>query len=797
MRSLASAFILTITMSVSAAILTPNAALQRAMPAAQRLASTPTGISTHQNATTKNSPTSVDRQPMTLRHTIKASDNRAAIYIFGADRGEWLVVSADDVVQPLLGRLDEAPAPGIEIPVQMRQWLETVADNIMEQRDATTLATTADEYDRESVTPLVSRHWDQSKPFNNLCPILGTNGERALTGCVATALAQIMATIRYPAASSGSATASGFTMNLNQSYDYSKMLDSYGSSYTAPQANEMAKLMAAAGYAVKMQYGLTASAAYSEDVVEALTKHFGFDHPQYIASTAFSRTQWEEMLYENISQGYPVYYAGADRDGGHAFVCDGYDRGYFHFNWGWSGNYDGFFLLDGLSSNAGYVKNQRAVINIVRPDDEYQGVEMAPSLQMHYLENPTIEDYGDKYPDETTVNGWYSNLYSTSAEWNVGVIYENIDNPADIFRQTLKTNSTVKPGYWYYLSWNHKNASTWMKRGITYKVYLAASMGNEPLEPMTFDRSSTPGYFLLSRDNDGIMKSTLIDVRTARATLSESSYTLFSGLSMTVSGSLRNDNGDEINHILRPAIVDSKTHDIIADGCKYCAWLQPGESKEFVITGNFKPRGGMTLSNGQYHLALLADGLDTPISDYVPITVAPTPSFKTVTVNSFTSRYADNTVPCNDFTFDIDMMQPAEGYYNFGAQIILYLMTNGKSYTKHTTLSIPFTLMPGERRTVEACFEPLPSSFASVKFMAQLYTMAPIIGNTMAWTQAKTLYGIVAQEASGINEVTDDISDDAATIYRLDGSKPHDSSTLTPGIYILRQGSRAHKIVIK
>lgn len=233
----------------------------------------------------------------------------------------------------------------------------------------------ADKVIADSVGPLLGNiMFDQSAPYNRMTPLY--NGSRTLTGCVATAMAQIMKYHEYPAQtmprrvhSVDYKTSKGIKVHYdfdNITFDWSLILDHYINggegvkNYNDAQANEVAKLMATCGAAVEMDYGTDASGAISSDVPGALVEFFGYSLDINFEGLSDFPTNNDayHALMDEFDAGRPVYMSGASGSGGHAFVCDGYktyqgspNYVYFHFNWGWSGIGNEWALLTKMEYN--------------------------------------------------------------------------------------------------------------------------------------------------------------------------------------------------------------------------------------------------------------------------------------------------------------------------------------------------------------------------------------------------------------------------------------------------------------
>ncbi len=206
--------------------------------------------------------------------------------------------------------------------------------------------------------------WNQDSPYNALCPAdAGGPGGHVYAGCVATAMAQVMYYWRHPMQGTGSHSYNyspygNLSANFGSTtYNWVGMKNSIDYSNTNP----IAELQYHCGVAVEMMYGPNGSGAYSWDVPYAMENYFGYSTDCYYASKGdYNNSVWENMLKDNIDNGWPMYYSGFSSAGGHAFVCNGYQDNYFHFNFGWGGSSDGFYTL--LDVN-GFNQGQGAVLD--------------------------------------------------------------------------------------------------------------------------------------------------------------------------------------------------------------------------------------------------------------------------------------------------------------------------------------------------------------------------------------------------------------------------------------------------
>lgn len=210
--------------------------------------------------------------------------------------------------------------------------------------------------------------WDQGEGWNDLCPEDGAGpGGHVYAGCVATAMGIVMKYWEHPI--NGEGQKSYYT------YDYGTLTANFGEStyfWNLMPGNEpniySAQVLYHLGVSVSMGYSPDGSGAYSFDVPDAMKNYFGYaTSTTYVSRSSYTTAQWISMLKDNLDASHPVYYSGNDGDGGHAFICDGYDTDdYFHFNFGWSGSSNGFYTVDDVN---GYHLGNAAVKDIV-PDNQ-------------------------------------------------------------------------------------------------------------------------------------------------------------------------------------------------------------------------------------------------------------------------------------------------------------------------------------------------------------------------------------------------------------------------------------------
>lgn len=320
------------------------------------------------------------------------------IYCFQvSENSGFVIVSSDDRVIPVLGYSGIGSLSDTLAPPAFRKLLENYKSQIREiiRGNIKEVPEIKDEWEKllegksiqnrkstQSVNPLIESKWSQSSYYNVLCPYDDEEEEYCLTGCVATAMAQVMNYWEYPEIGKGfhsynHETYGTISANFGATeYQWDVMPNVLFSVDSA-----VSELMFSCGVSVDMKYGVHGSSAQVISAISpieqctefALKEYFGYDNNLTgIQRMYYSITEWKNILKNELNNNRPIIYAGKNLSGGHAFVCDGYDSfDYFHFNWGWGGSCDGYFFLDGLSPSGGEGYNycQHAIIGIQPPSD--------------------------------------------------------------------------------------------------------------------------------------------------------------------------------------------------------------------------------------------------------------------------------------------------------------------------------------------------------------------------------------------------------------------------------------------
>lgn len=325
------------------------------------------------------------------------------VFNMGTDDG-FVIVCGDDRAPAILAYSDRGTFDAQNIPTNMQAFLQGYADEIQHMPEtAAARAEAPKKVVKQTISPLIETIWNQDRPYNNLCPLFLNTTERCVTGCVATAMAQVMFYHKWPdqvakdiPAYDGGRSWSGYGkihvdgVAAGSVLDWSKMWLAYpyykssvaeASLGADEQAANLAvaQLMAYCGRSISMDYANGSSGGSMGSIYNAaqsLVEYFDYDAGiQYVNRTNYSSAEWTNLLYTELAENRPVLYGGQSSGGGHAFVVDGYEGGYFHVNWGWGGDYDCHVLLSEMnpynnsgigasSSDDGYSFLQDAIIHV-------------------------------------------------------------------------------------------------------------------------------------------------------------------------------------------------------------------------------------------------------------------------------------------------------------------------------------------------------------------------------------------------------------------------------------------------
>lgn len=749
-------------LGANAAQLTPEAALQRVVDAPQAKAMA--------------KPVTAGRTPV-LVYTEEINAQPAA-YLF--DRGEgngYLIVSADDEVAPLLGYSDAGAIDVTDMPDGLRYWLGYYAAEIENVRTNGTVSVLAASPARKAIAPMVATRWNQSAPYNNMCPTSGS--DRCVTGCVATALAQVMKYHNWPPKGRGSNsyTWKNSTLSLDFStvtYDWDNMLDVYDSSATAAQNNAVASLMYSCGIAVNMNYGTGASGAVSKNCGSALVNYFNYDASlRYLERDFYTLSDWEDEVYNSLASGCPVLYGGQSSAGGHEFVCDGYSSdGYFHFNWGWGGMSDGYFRLTALNpgsqgiggagSGAGYNFGQDIIVGI-KP---YAGQSTFAPVLVN-TSDFAIEQTSISLPGSITVASQVRNMSYDAVTFQLGIAYTDANGNTAYSAWSYTNTLSLNPGYGYTgpMSYNVSVPS-----GLADGVYTVKPAFIS--DGKWYDIETQLGHV-------GSVKMTVANgaatfTAPATATLPEvTEYsfanTLYSGMKFSVNGTIVNSGDLEFYDTVYGILIASSGNTLLAP---MQFDLEAGQTSSFDYSGTI-PSG---TASGTYQFAFVVRTSDgyTPISDVTDIVIKPAPSSTQLSLGAVSFVSGSNTVPKNDLGVKTLLTCTSGAYYGT-LDMVVFKQVSATQWSSCAEFpSEMLYLNKGDKADIV-----YHSDFSNGN-VGETYLLMFYYGNNRFNTQEMIVLG---NPVTGVDIQTVDEGDAEIELYDLNGRRV--SGRPAPGHYIM------------
>ncbi len=427
-------------------------------------------------------------------------------YIFTTENS-FVIVSADDRAKPILAYSNEFPFVTENMPDNISYWLNSLEDEIQYAIDNDVKASKEIESEWDNlkkgvkpqpkntviVEPLIKTRWKQTTPFNDMCPT-DSSGDRAIAGCVAIAMAQVMRYWEWPHKGEGSHSYhlnSYGTIEADFSstiYDWDNMLVEPDITCTQEEQDAVATLAYHCGVSIEMYYGPNSSSAHTDDIPYALETYFGYSHNmQHAYKEDYSDSEWITLLKAELDAKRPVLYSGKYKEvggGGHSFVCDGYDENdYFHFNWGWGGTHDGYFAIGALNPGSIIVNCHNYMALGVEPGDvpidapsdvttEVNGhdvtISWAPEADAHHYklyrngfvinDNITTNSFTDTY----LAYGSYEYLVRSVKADGYYSVFSNTVEAVVSYQEPIPTNLTAEQedGYNVKLNWDCLETNT-------------------------------------------------------------------------------------------------------------------------------------------------------------------------------------------------------------------------------------------------------------------------------------------------------------------------------------------------
>lgn len=335
--------------------------------------------------------------------TWKDGQGQPAMYLLAPGEGVngFILAAADDKACVLIGYGDDNPKSALRKDSTSLEWfknseiLREYSDQIAWGRKNGFGEDSQPTFPAGQVAPLTHTKWNQRSPFNDLCPEIGD--KHCLTGCGPTAFSQLLKYYSWPPQGTGSksytppAVGKVIGMNFaNTTFRWNEMLDAYEEDSPQEAKTAVATLMLATGISVETDYNVNESSSSINSIGAALSNYFRYQNGIWIADRKYYLlSEWSNLLCNELRNRRPIIYSVPK----HLCVVDGYRDGYFHYNWGWGGFFDGFFIPSAiLTDDARYMaflqKYDHSVLAGVCPDDGNHTVNDAPYFQVKNFKLP-------------------------------------------------------------------------------------------------------------------------------------------------------------------------------------------------------------------------------------------------------------------------------------------------------------------------------------------------------------------------------------------------------------------------
>ena len=630
---------------------------------------------------------------MELAGTASEGGVVTAYYFRNSQSGEFMVVSADDEKEALLGYSDKST--GGAVPPALAKMVEYYGKEQASEAKAESRGTRTYEL-RRDIEPLLHTVWGQGYPFNMYAPVV--DGVQTPSGCVATVLAQAMRHQQWPASGKGSVsyyatsqTAQTARQKMSIKCDtvqfaWDQIADSYLDGYTEKQAEAAGAALKAIGAGVKTSYAPGASSSSLMTAATSLIKYFDYaESVCYYERDYFEYDQWESKIYNELKEGYPVPYSASNNYEGHAFLIDGYRQGgYFHILWGWDGQFDGWYKLTAMNPKSSSVRltsstydSAQNMITGMRPNAQ----QVKPSVYLRVSGNFSAQQTSTMRVNGAEVvfqgqNGIFSMAYSKSTV-TLGVRLTDAEG-----NETYCKSSTPSTFSQFSAVQTYKVAQSEFPKEGTYEVSPVFMTADGEWEEVALPLNKVRSIYLTASENQLVFSSSSkVPYLEVSAPVLESPVMI--GASYSMKATIFN-SGEEFMDKIYPVVV--KNGAVVAKGTGVTVNVEEEESGEYTFTGSMS-RTGSAFEAGSYHIAL-AKVVDSQYEIISPVSEsyvgeakssAVSVSSSAVSVDGNDGEYSSATSPINVYgsrislSFDVNCH---EGYFGQNVGVYVYRAAN-------------------------------------------------------------------------------------------------------------------------
>ena len=629
---------------------------------------------------------------------------KAAYYVFnsGQSQGGYVIIAGDDRAPAVLGYSDKGTFEAQTVPEAMQDLLDSYAEQIeaLSQGYKSAPTTTSG----PAIAPLLTSCWNQKSPHNHLLPFVA--GSRAVVGCAATAMAQIMYYWKWPVRPSMTIpeyTTSTYSIYMPAlppvDFNWDAMQDNYQSSDTLSEAGlAAATLSLYCAQSLEMNFQDGTSAATTSRATQILSTYFGYKASVHtLWRLNYTTQEWNDMLYSELEASRPVIYSGSKKSGGHAFICDGYDgEGLFHINWGWNSQSNGYFLLNVLNADMqgtgsasgvyGYVYSQAAIVGIEPGEGANVFALTATDLA---LNSATTTRSGTNYDFRAVVTGRFRNLTSQVMTVSFGwALYQGSTFKSMLYESY---HTSLRPGFYLTSS----NRTLKFGSGITSGTYRIVPVYSE-----YYAENWRPCIGADRNYIEVVINGNTCTV-TGHGNASEPNYTVND---ITMEGMMHNGRPVDINvNLTNNGEWNNRLLYMFVDGTfKASGMVDLANGETADIPFRFMPTEA-----GNYTLTWSwnDDGSDPIATRTVTINPMPKASLSgTMQVLNITDA-ANKIVTSDKFSVALTVTNDSTVTYNEELSFKLYKHTYSNTGTSVQGINIPIVLEPGETKTVQADFD--------------------------------------------------------------------------------------------
>ena len=494
------------------------------------------------------------------------------LYIFSRGEGEgFVIVSGDNCLPAIIGYTEGGDYDEENMPPALKAIIDHYAEAVVDAQargvNRPYSSVTASSYDKD-IPVLLTSHWHQNGPWNNLCPQRSDGGGRAVTGCVATAAAQIayywrneglngVSQYDTPTYDYGGAPVTSVVVKKGTPFEWNLMADR---STTSAGNAAMARLCVLMGTCAYLTYG-SSTGGYIWNMQDVYQNQIGLTRGEYVEKNNYSQVAWEKMVISDLVQGRPILYSSYNKDkegwDGHAYVVDGYKTSdnTFHINFGWGDGYDGYFTMAETTRSAmgGRPDDQQMVYKIYSPNMDRQfDVEIVGGALYQYLDNKIT--FGVTNNSSFTIDGLYL-FYSKTKTLQSGT---TLADAIGSYSGVINKGETVSEIASYYDVWQNANGLYFI---VTDKNLSILYVTDTPV-PVKASRSSLILHNV-TIDNGGAEEKTF---KYQGNEITAMVYKVESGSSMMMSANFSNDVTGRYSSTYCVPVITGVVSSIDADG---------------------------------------------------------------------------------------------------------------------------------------------------------------------------------------------------------------------------------------